>query len=127
MRRAVVRLSTGDAARNAKTVGIGPIPEDAHWILPDELATQSSMWEFWRRAWSEPAWEKHRVTIHPRPGTATHGRGGFFVHGGATWGSASCIDLTYGMDSFAAAIRPLRNCHIPLKVSYHGITITPSP
>ena len=67
------------------------------------------------------------MTVHPRPTTTTHGRGGFFIHGGENWGSAGCIDLTYGMASFAKVIEPMSNCHIPVVVDYNGTTRVPPP
>jgi type VI secretion system (T6SS) effector TldE1-like protein len=105
----------------------GPIPEGEYWIQPDELATRPSALEFWRGSWNEAAWGEQRITVHPRPQTATLGRGGFFIHGGTNWGSAGCIDLTYGMTSFAKAVSPLTGCHLPVKVDYRGTTLVPVP
>jgi hypothetical protein len=107
--------------------GGGPIPQGEYWIQPAELASKPGSLEFWRGDWSEPGWGTHRITVHPRPTTTTHGRGGFFIHGGETWGSAGCIDLTYGMASFAKVIEPMSNCHIPVVVDYNGTTRVPAP
>ena len=96
-------------------------------IRPDELATRPSALEFWRGSWNEAAWGEQRITIHPRHQTATLGRGGFFIHGGTTWGSAGCIDLTYGMASFSKVIGALAGCHIPMTVNYRGTTLVPMP
>jgi hypothetical protein len=99
----------------------GPIPEGAYWIQPSQL---------WRNNWAKSllrtprsAWGNFRLAIHPYPATQTHGRGGFFIHGGAVGGSAGCIDLTAHMDRF---IHDLTNeldgmppCFIPLTVKYH--------
>ncbi|MBN1606165.1 MAG: DUF2778 domain-containing protein [Polyangiaceae bacterium] len=109
-----------------RSPSLGPIPEGDYWIQPDELASKPAAWQIWR-VWGEAGWGNYRITIHPRPGTHTSGRGGFFIHGGAHWGSAGCIDLTYGMDSFAATIRNLTDCHIPLKVNYNGTTVVDEP
>jgi hypothetical protein len=46
---------------------------------------------------------------------------------GENWGSAGCIDLTYGMASFAKVIEPMSNCHIPVVVDYSGTTRVPAP
>lgn len=46
---------------------------------------------------------KRRVWLDPLPGTPTHGRGGFSIHGGWWRGSAGCIDLTSDMPSFVDA------------------------
>lgn len=95
----------------------GPIPEGEYWIDPAEI---------WERPWyefvKEPAWGNHRVTLHVMPGTRTRGRGGFFIHGGNTPGSAGCIDLTTSMDRFVARLRSLLqqspNCFVPVRVQY---------
>lgn len=49
--------------------------------------------------------EPRRIDLHPLPTTETYGRGGFFIHGGTTPGSAGCIDLTDHMDQFLADLR----------------------
>jgi hypothetical protein len=64
--------------------------------------------ERWFYSWRyEDAWGSHRITIHPFDTTHTFGRGGFFIHGGTTPGSAGCIDLTAGISSFARALGAL--------------------
>ena len=112
---------------NQKASFTGPIPEGQYWIQPSELAEKPAAYEFWRGSWPVAGWGNYRITIHPLPGTLTYGRGGMFIHGGAVWGSAGCVDLTYGMDSFAAVIRPMTSCHIPLTVKYNGVTTLPAP
>jgi hypothetical protein len=95
----------------------GPIPEGRYWINPKEL---------WERAiykfWMEDAWGDYRITIHPYPDTKTHKRGGFFIHGGKTPGSAGCVDLTKNIDRFVddlkAAVGENANCFVPLEVRY---------
>lgn len=49
------------------------------------------------------SWGKRRVWLDPLPGTPTHGRGGFSIHGCWWRGSAGCIDLTSDMPSFVDA------------------------
>lgn len=96
---------------------VGPIPAGTYWINPDEL---------WENAWYKPAsssaWGNYRITLHPNPSTETHGRGGFFIHGGDTLGSAGCIDLAASMDAFIKRLRARlgtsRVCHIPVTVTY---------
>lgn len=100
-----------------KKKGKGPIPEGTYWIRPDE---------FWENAWykrgSYTAWGNYRITIHPFTTTETHGRGGFFIHGGDVAGSAGCIDLTGEMDKFYNDVRCLvggsSTCQIHLVVKY---------
>ena len=99
----------------------GPIPEGSYWIQPSQL--WSNNWLKNRLSSPRSAWGNFRITIHPFPNTETHGRGGFFIHGGSIPGSAGCIDLTAHMDRF---IQDLSNelggmpeCYIPLTVKYH--------
>ena len=46
------------------------------------------------------SWGNSRVWLEPSKETNTFGRNGFSIHGGATPGSAGCIDLTSGIDGF---------------------------
>jgi hypothetical protein len=115
----------------------GPIPQGEYWIKPDEI--RPGMFgdvPAFRRSWGS-----FRITIHPRPDTVTHGRGGFFIHGGAVFGSAGCIDLSWGMNLFVAQLREelpterapgggwtggwifSTSCHIPLIVKYATVQI----
>ena len=95
----------------------GPIPAGTYWINPSEM---------WERAWWKfgmaQSWGDFRITIHIHPNTKSHGRGGFFIHGGAARGSAGCIDLTNHMSRFVADLRASLTegdeCYIPLTVSY---------
>lgn len=98
----------------------GPIPAGRYWIQPSQL------WEnnWFKSALRAPrgAWGNFRLTIHPYPGTQTHGRGGFFIHGGTSPGSAGCIDLVQHIDRFVERIKQelggLPECYIPLTVRY---------
>lgn len=99
----------------------GPIPEGKYWINPDEL---------WDRGWlkrlflpesHERGWGDFRVTIHPFTTTETYCRGGFFIHGGTSPGSAGCIDLTSHMPRFVNDLKKegaIRKCQIHLSVDY---------
>lgn len=101
-----------------KVPDAGPIPEGEYWIQPSQL--QANAW--YRVRNPRTAWGDYWITIHPYPSTSTHGRGGFFVHGGHTPGSAGCIDLSIHMNRFIEAIkkelRGLPECFIPLTVRY---------
>lgn len=98
----------------------GPIPAGEYWIQP------SQMWEnnWFKSALRSPrgAWGNFRLTIHPYPATVTHGRGGFFIHGGTVPGSAGCIDLVAEMDRFVEHLKQelggLPECYIQLTVRY---------
>lgn len=66
----------------------------------------------------------HRLTRLRRCLIVAHHRRGLSVAacsftGALRGGSAGCIDLTWGIESFAHAIHRLSNCHIPLTVRYH--------
>jgi hypothetical protein len=97
--------------------GIGPIPEGVYWINPSEMWTNG-----WMSLASTSAWGNHRITIHPFTTTETFGRGGFFIHGGATPGSAGCIDLAGEMDRFHADflrhVGARQTCQMHLRVAY---------
>ena len=100
-----------------KQKGVGPIPQGDYWISPEDL------WEnAWYKSGSTSGWGNYRITLRVYPGTETHGRGGFFIHGGSVAGSAGCIDLTSKMDQFVADMKVVvgatRDCFIPVRVRY---------
>lgn len=106
------------SADRQKVPDAGPIPEGEYWIKPSQMQENA-----WYRAHNPRfAWGDYWLTIHPYPATPTHGRGGFFIHGGSTPGSAGCIDLTMHMTRFVEALkkelRDLPECFIPLTVRY---------
>lgn len=98
--------------------GHGPMPEGRYWIRPSQLWTR----HFYHIYEPASVWGHHRLTIHSFPGTNTYGRGGFFIHGGSTPGSAGCIDLWNQMETFVSEMQSLlkseADCHIPLIVHY---------
>jgi hypothetical protein len=105
----------------------GPIPEGSYWVRPDEM---DDNWHYWFSSAAWNGWGRYRISIHPYPATVTHGRGGFFIHGGATAGSAGCIDLVNHMNDFHDDfVREVgsRQCYIPLEVSYNGPGDYPLP
>lgn len=77
------RMTSVEAQRQR---GQGPIPEGTYWIDLRQRAEVSN-------PFAQDAWGPERLTIHPYKTTHTFGRGGFFIHGGSTPGSAGCIDL----------------------------------
>lgn len=97
--------------------GVGPIPYGLYWVQPSQMWTNR-----WFNFGARSAWGNHRLAIHVWPGTQTHGRGGFFIHGGSRPGSAGCIDLHASMDKFAAALhaltRSVQHCYLSLTVRY---------
>ena len=104
-----------------KVKGVGPIPEGRYWVNPGDL-WKNAFYKVWAPT---DAWGNYRLTIHPYPDTETYGRGGFFIHGGATPGSAGCIDLTSAMDDFVTWLKKEAgggaNCYIALRVKYPGV------
>ena len=105
------------SANNQKQPFQGPIPEGEYWI------TLSELWEnAWYKPGSEDAWGEYRIAIHPYPNTNTYGRGGFFIHGGTILGSAGCIDLTKGINTFVKNLRATligkQKCYVPLTIRY---------
>jgi len=96
----------------------GPIPEGKYWISPSQLQEN----HFYRIFNPTAAWGDNWITIHPYPSTETYGRGGFFIHGGNSPGSAGCIDLTTHMKDLVVdlnnELQGDLNCYIPLTVQY---------
>lgn len=104
-----------------KIKGTGPIPEGIYWIRPDEL--DDNLINTLVSGAFERSWGRYRISIHPFLTTQTHGRGGFFIHGGSIPGSAGCIDLTAHMPAFVAALKKEilgypGACQIHLTVAY---------
>ena len=100
-----------------KQAAKGPIPAGLYWVRPDEI------WEnAWYKRGSTTSWGNYRLTIHPFDTTQTHGRGGFFLHGGSNPGSIGCIDLTADIDRFMQDLRREVGtntvCQIHLTVDY---------
>jgi hypothetical protein len=101
---------------------IGPIPEGRYLIRQRNLQTMSEVDDMvgtiadsvsqviaHRKVGAWPggsiAWGVHRVQLEPLPGTNTFGRRNFFIHGGASYGSAGCIDLAMHMHEFVHVFR----------------------
>ncbi len=97
----------------------GPIPEGVYWIDPGQL---HMMWLY------SEGWGYWRITIHPFDTTHDFGRGGFFIHGGSTPGSAGCIDLAWHMNDFADVLRRIGgDKKVKIIVSYPPGSYHPSP
>jgi len=64
------------------------------------------------------------------PFTDTRGRGGFFIHGGVSAGSAGCIDIGYGDSTLHGLMKKVRKecgcCYVSVSVAYsvsqHSVT-----
>jgi hypothetical protein len=108
------------SSERQRNQNVGPIPAGRHWVDPSQLVDMRSRWLY--GLLYEDLWGTHRLTVHPYGGTPTFGRGGFFIHGGATAGSKGCIDLTSEMASFARAISITpAGQRVDLNVEYTGV------
>lgn len=97
-----------------KKANVGPIPE-GWWNVTQKAYQEMGKRSVYERAKSVvggsawpggvSAWGRHRVWLHPKPGTNAHGRSGFSIHGGHEPGSAGCIDLVNRMSDFAVWFR----------------------
>ncbi len=73
----------------------GPIPVGMYFIRPEELSNPSFAGDLIRQTQGD--WGDWRIRLHPEAKTNTHGRDGFFIHGGSAEGSAGCIDIGGGL------------------------------
>lgn len=88
----------GTAMNNPNMVGVrnvGPIPPGNYYLLRSEISQWSLPGALARNVRGD--WGSFRVPLHPRHGTNTYGRDGFFLHGGSLSGSAGCIDVGGGI------------------------------
>ncbi len=75
----------------------GPIPIGKYHLMPKELSDPNHFRDYVRNLGGYSDWGDWRITIHPDSKTDTHGRKGFFIHGGQRPGSKGCIDVGGGM------------------------------
>lgn len=98
----------------------GPIPVGKYFIKPQELSDPGLFGDLLRQ--SQGDWGDWRIVLHPESDTNTHGRDGFFIHGGGSSGSAGCIDVGGGLggnnktDMMLLAIKA-SSINIPVEVS----------
>lgn len=116
--------SGNSAAQNLESTMLknyGPIPEGNYMLNYDnfEMYDKNKAKEGGRYDWmNKPqSWGNQRIAITPNEDTYTFGRGGFYVHGGNTLGSAGCIDLGFQMPYFGAILKQYQE-NIPLIVKY---------
>ncbi|MEP7012661.1 MAG: RHS repeat-associated core domain-containing protein [Acidobacteriota bacterium] len=93
--------------------GVGPIPEGRYSFNTANVQSFSGLSAFQKAAaylkrgtWpgGTIAWGDQRVELNADSSTNTYGRGGFFIHGGFTPGSAGCIDLCDRDRDFFSAV-----------------------
>lgn len=134
---------TIDPAKWSKDKDAGPLPPGKYTVGPVQgrdktlptISQISALWSWLTGQYNEKpggfssesefsrvAWGNYRAPINSAPGTDTHGRGSFYIHGGAIPGSHGCIDLTDQMDDFAkyyaAWLASTNKEQIDLTVSY---------
>jgi hypothetical protein len=73
----------------------GPIPPGGYTIDTTQLSNPGPMGDILRNLLGD--WGDWRVPVAANPGTDTFGRGGFFLHGGWSPGSAGCLDIGGGL------------------------------
>ncbi|SDL07740.1 hypothetical protein SAMN05660337_2000 [Maridesulfovibrio ferrireducens] len=93
----------------------GPIPSGEYEFDPKETSEVEGAHYLARRL-LRGDWGHGRIPLHPSNKTQTHGRDGFFIHGGDTKGSAGCIDIGDKDRKFFKNVRKTKN---KVKVTVH--------
>jgi RHS repeat-associated protein len=114
MRIAAYSGLPGTTAADQRTPNVGPIPEGTYWIDSSKIVELSDnpLARAPFGAVYEPnldSWGRYRVPLEPDPTTNTHGRSGFYLHGGKTIGSMGCIDVGPVNDNILAILKE-RGC-----------------
>jgi len=78
----------------------GEITKDEYYKKIEEFSEDNTNF-YDDKIRSRLAWGKYRASFKRYGKTKTHGRGGFYIHGGDSAGSHGCIDLLTHMDDFA--------------------------
>lgn len=98
---------------------IGPLPQGFYEVRQNEYASWEETplynraacilniinWKVGRWPGCTTAWGHYRIGLIPKPATRTYNRSDFTIHGGSFPGSAGCIDLVEGIDSFVQQFR----------------------
>jgi hypothetical protein len=77
--------------------GEGPLPIGTYTVNPRELSDPNIVLDY-RLNWMDGDWGDWNIPLHPARGTITHGRSGFYIHGGSKEGSLGCIDIGGGIN-----------------------------
>ena len=75
----------------------GPIPVGAYHANPKELSDPNMLQQI-NLLLRYGDWGDWNIPLYPSPATNTHGRSGFYIHGGIWEGSAGCIDIGGGFN-----------------------------
>ena len=110
----------------------GPIPEGTYWLYPEEVQDATLNPFLWNRLEYYPpssSWGSHRVPLHPDEKTDLKGRSsGFFLHGGAEFGSKGCIDVAQQDEVIDRLVRQRGCSKIKVIVKYRDKNIrVPEP
>ena len=114
----------GTTAADQTKPWLGPIPAGRYTLNPNEISHVTGLRYSLRSVTGD--WGHYRAPLHPAPGTDTHGRDNFFLHGGSTPGSAGCIDIC----NLENGLFPLLQQHqgtITVIVDYPSPTTKPTP
>jgi RHS repeat-associated protein len=91
-----IAASSGrNGVTDSSMVNMGPIPHGAYSFVKADLSNPGFIKDIARNTKGD--WGDWRVALKPLAWTETHGRSGFFLHGGAIEGSAGCVDIGGGL------------------------------
>lgn len=84
----------GTTPADAGKPSTGPLPPGEYSVDPGGIGYWGPIpWPGTDFTGGHGSWGDARAPLTPKPGTNTHGRGGFMLHGGDDVGSAGCIDV----------------------------------
>ncbi|WP_432735879.1 RHS repeat-associated core domain-containing protein [Maridesulfovibrio sp. FT414] len=114
--RDTYKFSSGKPGETDQTKkDVGPTPSGEYEFDPKESSEVEGL-RYSIRNTIFGDWGHGRVPLHPSNGTETHGRDGFYIHGGDTKGSKGCIDIGNKDRDFFRNVRKTKN---KVKVRVH--------
>jgi hypothetical protein len=93
----VSECSLNASMRLCTRASTGPIPPGQYRLFARTLSAPIPVHAVARTLWTRQDWGGIRIPAVPSMTTNTHGRGGFYLHGGLFPGSAGCIDVGGGL------------------------------
>ena len=102
----------------------GPIPEGTYTVNPSDTLVFAKI-DPERKDYPYASWGTYATPIRPAQGTETYGRGGFYLHGGVTPGSAGCVDLVEFDVAVHNVIKKIGK-RVKFLVDYPGGKVNPS-
>lgn len=118
---------------NQRKSGVGGLPSGLYYINKSELQLWADVplwnqavsstglggeWKGGEYAWGRQRWWLQTDDKNTANKLSEYNRGGFTIHGGATWGSAGCVDLSNGMTGFTREIMSRFGEKVYLNVDY---------